>query len=85
MKKLLFYIFIITIFFIKLTPINNAFASNNYDDVISDVLDSINEESFSEITNFLNEIFGENLTFKQMIIKFFNGEVNFNFNTVIKI
>lgn len=85
MKKLLFYIFIITIFFIKFTPINNAFASNNYDDVISDVLESINEESFSEITNFLNEIFGENLTFKQMIIKFFNGEVNFNFNTVITI
>ncbi|MBR5439657.1 MAG: stage III sporulation protein AE [Clostridia bacterium] len=64
-------------------PLNYVYASNNYDSIINDVLTSIDENSFSDITNFLNEIFGSNLTLKEMIIKFFNGEITFNFDTLI--
>ena len=85
MKKFFILISVLIIIIIKITPLNNAYANNNYDNVINDVLSSIDEKSFENITEYLNEILGENLTFKELVIKFFNGEVTVNFNTILKI
>ncbi len=85
MKKFFILTSILIILIIKITPINVSYASNNYDDVINSVLSSIDEKSFENITEYLNEILGENLTFKEFIIKFFNGEIPINFNTVLRI
>ena len=84
MKKLLI-IPLFVIIFLKFVPLNVVYANDNYDAIINDVISSIDYNSFKDITTFLNEIFNTNLSLKDMIISFFNGELNLNVNTIFKV
>ncbi len=86
MKKKLIILFLSIIFMLLIVfPVNIAKAkSNNYDEVISDILNGIDEDLFVEINGELNSFFNDGLSFKERIVKFLTGEANIDFSAVSK-
>ncbi len=85
MKKCL----IIVIFAILLLNSINIYTAhadtnNNYDNTINEIIDGIDETTFNFLTDFFNELFNDNKSFKERVISFFNGELNLSFSTVSK-
>lgn len=66
--------------------VNTAYAetNNNYDNTINEIINGIDENTFNFITEFFNELFNDNKTFKERLISFFNGELNLSLSTVSK-
>ena len=84
MKKFTPLIILILIsFFCALTPMEVTAKEVDNDEVINEVFDGINQEDFNFIIEFLNSVTGENLNFKQAVLKFLTGELNVNFSTLI--
>ena len=82
--KILTAIFIIlsVLCFYPKTVYATQTSTGDIDKAILDVLNGIDEESFSELTELLNSISGTNKTFKEWIIDFITGEYSFDLSSV---
>ena len=82
MKKLFVILAILILFF---SSLYNVYAEENkdFDSAISDVISGINEEDFKDITDYLNEILNQNLSFKDILISFLTGDGGLSFNQII--
>ncbi len=83
MKKILvvlitIFIIILGFYFTHKTTLKVSLISNEVidsDKTVNEVLDGINEEDFSLLTQELNLLFNDQKTFKQRILDFFNGDL----------
>ncbi|MBQ3235590.1 MAG: stage III sporulation protein AE [Clostridia bacterium] len=57
-------------------------SSESVDEAIENVLQGINEEDFLYLTNYLNEIFQDNLSFKERILSFLTGDFSIDFSLI---
>lgn len=83
MKKIFTISIILIIFstcFVKVCAKEN----NDFDGAINEVISGIDEENFKEITEYLNGVFNQNLSFKDILISFLTGDSGPSFNQIIK-
>lgn len=83
MKKIFTISIILIIFstcFVKVCAKEN----NDFDGAINEVISGIDEENFKEITEYLNGVFNQNLSFKDILISFLTGDGGPSFNLIIK-
>ena len=59
--------------------------STNSDEIISQIINGINEEDFKDILTTINDFLGENKTFKEILVTFFKGELNINIQPVKRV
>ncbi len=79
MKKISLLLILI-MFFCGSSTIVYAQEYENIDSTIDGVISGINEDDFVKITELLNLELNKNLSFKEWIISFINGEFSLNFN-----
>ncbi|MBO7214729.1 MAG: stage III sporulation protein AE, partial [Clostridia bacterium] len=64
------------------TAIASENSNGNFDDAIENVISGIDEKEFEFITENINNLFGENKSFKEIILSFITGENGLNFDTL---
>ncbi|MBO5713715.1 MAG: hypothetical protein J6R88_05935, partial [Clostridia bacterium] len=74
MKKFVLFFIIFITFFASLSPTKTAKASESQEEVISEILNGINEEDFGFLLELISSITGENLTFKNLVLQFLTGD-----------
>lgn len=90
MKK---YLIILLIFLAFISSVNRGLvyaAESNYnettsetiDETIDEIIGGIDESDFKNLVEIINGFFGENKSFKELIISFFTGELNVDFISV---
>lgn len=94
MKKLTIIILFVTALFIGLNvtyftsenSLNIKLTSNqtiDSDKIANEILDGLNESDFSKIVEELNALFGDQKTFKERIIDFFNGDLKLDGSIIL--
>ena len=84
MKKIVLVLILLVAFSSSFLSVN-AQESNNIDGAISDILSSINDSDFEDISKILNENFNENKSIKEWIVLFLTGEVNLSISIVLRL
>ena len=60
-------------------------ATQNSDDTISNILEGIDEEEFSDVLDFINSSLNSDKSLKEFLVDFLTGNINFNFNFFINV
>ena len=83
MKKLVIFVLIFIAFYFS---VNNSvvFAGEqaSQEETIDKIISGINESDFENLIEIINELLGENLTLKEVIIKFLTGDISININGI---
>lgn len=57
--------------------------NDSFDDSLNSVIEGIDENSFSVITDLINNFFGEDKSFKERVLLFITGENTFDLNLIL--
>ena len=83
MKKLVIFVLIFIAFYFS---VNNSvvFAGEqaSQEETIDKIISGINESDFENLIEIINELLGQNLTLKEVIIKFLTGDISININGI---
>lgn len=83
MKKYLIVLFLVIVsFIINLNVVLVEAKGNNYDQTIDEILNGIDESLYLDFNDVLNELFNDNSSFKERIIKFLTGELHVDIASV---
>ena len=89
MKLKLIYVilafFVIAVLFIPKTTTYASQKELNADEIINEIISGINEEDFVEIVDAINGFFNSNYTFKEFLVTFLKGEINFDTSTILNV
>ena len=83
MKKVFVIILILVTFLLIPTNVVNATSTTiDNDKKLEEIIDGISDENFANIVEFLNEIFNDNKSFKEWVVEFLTGKLEFKFSNV---
>ena len=84
MKKFIILVFLLllTLGNISIIKVSATTQIVNSDDKFNEILDGLDNEYFTEITNFLQSVFNESKSFKEWVIAFITGNLELNFESL---